>query len=92
MLSNKEEQQLKFVLNHSFVDENNIKKLLAANTERIAERDENSLDLDQLENFHEFTSVSTDIFTSNIFTTKDYTYHNLEDIIRDKGLVLLNGE
>ena len=34
----------------------------------------------------------TDIFTNNIFATKDYTYHNLKDMIRDKDLVLLNGD
>ena len=33
----------------------------------------------------------TDIFTSYIFATKDYTFHNLKDIIRDKDLVLLRG-
>ena len=38
MLSNKEEQQLKFSLKHSFVDKTkNIKKILAANMERITE-------------------------------------------------------
>ena len=33
----------------------------------------------------------TDIFTNYIFATKDYTCHNLKDIIRDKDLVLLRG-
>ena len=38
VLSNKEEQQLKLGLKHSFVDKNkSIKKLLAANMERITE-------------------------------------------------------
>ena len=32
----------------------------------------------------------TDIYINNIFATKDYTYHNLKDIIRDKDPVLLN--
>ena len=32
------------------------------------------------------------IFTNNIFATKQYTYHNLKDIIRDKDLMLLNGD
>ena len=34
----------------------------------------------------------TDISTINIFATKNYTYHNLEDLIRDKDLFLLNGD
>ena len=39
MLSNIKEQQLKLDLNHCFVDKNkDMKKLLAANMERITER------------------------------------------------------
>ena len=34
----------------------------------------------------------TNIFTKNIFAIKHYTYHNLEDMVRDKDLVLLNGD
>ena len=93
MLSNKEEQQLKLGLKHSFVDKNKkIKTLLAANMERITERVENSSDHDQVENFHESMCAYTDIFINNIFATKDYTYYNLKDIIRDKNLVLSNGD
>ena len=36
--------------------------------------------------------VYTDIFTNKIFANKDYTYPSLKDIIRDKDLVLLNGD
>ena len=93
MLSNKKEQQLKLGLKHSFVDKNKkIKTLLAANMERITERVENSSDYDQVENSHESMRAYTDIFINNIFATKDYTYHNLKDIIRNKDLVLLNGD
>ena len=31
----------------------------------------------------------TDISNNNNFATKDHAYHNLKDIIRDKGPVLL---
>ena len=42
VLSNKEEQQLKLGFKHSFVDKNNnIRRLLASNLERITERVEN---------------------------------------------------
>ena len=68
VLSNKEEQQLKYSLNHSFVDKNkNVKKLLAPNMERITESVENYLDQDQVDNFHQFMRAYTDIFTNNIF-------------------------
>ena len=59
--------------------------------ERITERVENYLDHDQVEIFHKFMRAYTDIFTNDIFATKDYTCHNLKDIIRDKDLVLLIG-
>ena len=70
VLSSKKEEQLKLCLNHSLVDKNkNIKILLAPNMERSTEKVRSSLDLDQLENFHEFMSAYTDIFTNitNIF-------------------------
>ena len=92
-LSSKEEQQLKLGLKHSFVDKNkNTKKILAANMEKVTERVENSLDQNQVENFHEFMRAYTDIFTNNVFATRDYTYHNLKDIIKYKDIVLLNGD
>ena len=60
--------------------------------ERITEGVENCLDHDQLKNFHGFKCACTDIFTNNIFATKNFTYHSLKDMIRDKDLVLLNGD
>ena len=60
--------------------------------ERITGRVENYLGHDEVENFHEFMRAYTDFFTNNIFATEDYTYHNLKDMIRDKDLVLLNGD
>ena len=68
VLSNKEERQLKYNLNHSFVGKNkNAKKLLAPNMDRITERVKNYLDQDQVDNFHKFMRAYTDIFTNNIF-------------------------
>ena len=87
-LSSKEEQQLKLGLKHSLVDKNkNTKKILAANMEKVTESLENSLDQNQVENFHEFMRAYTDIFTNNVFATKDYTYRNLKDIIKYKDIV-----
>ena len=37
-------------------------------------------------------SAYTNIYTDNIIATKDYTNHNLKDIIRDGDLVFLNGD
>ena len=42
-----------------------------------------------LEHFHEFLRGYTDIFTNNIYTTKDYTYHNLRGLILNKDIVVV---
>ena len=60
--------------------------------ERITEEAENCLDHDQIKNFHEFKCACTDIFTNNIFATKDYICYSLNNMIRDKDLVRLNGD
>ena len=34
----------------------------------------------------------TDILTNNIYATKDYTYHNLRDMIQNKDIVVVKGD
>ena len=34
----------------------------------------------------------TDIFTKNVFQTKDYTYHNLKSLIQEKDVVVMKGD
>ena len=92
-LSNQEKQQLKVGLDYSFVDKhNNVKKFLAANMETLADRAKNKVDHSELENFHEFLRGYTDIFTNNIYATKDYTYHNLREMIQNKDVVVVKGD
>ena len=50
--------------------------------EKITERVENYLDHDQVEYFHKFIRAYTDIFSNNIFATKDYTYQSPSAIKR----------
>ena len=45
-----------------------------------------------LEHFHEFLRGYTDIFTNNIYATKDYTYHNLRGIIQNKDIVVVKDD
>ena len=45
-----------------------------------------------LEHFHEFLRGYTDIFNNNIYATKDYTYHNLRDMIQKKDIVVAKGD
>ena len=45
-----------------------------------------------LENFHEFLRAYTDIFIKNVYATKDFTYSNLNNIIKNDKLVVLAGD
>ena len=45
-----------------------------------------------MEHFHEFLRGYTDIFTNNIYATKDYTYHNLRGMIQNKDIVVVKGD
>ena len=47
-----------------------------------------NIDHKNLEHFHEFLRGYTDIFTNNIYATKDYTYHNLCGMIQNKNVVV----
>ena len=41
---------------------------------------------------HEFLRGYTDIFTKNVYATKDFTYSNLQNIIKNDKLVVLSGD
>ena len=59
-----ESKQLDLSQEYNFFDKNkNIKKLLAANFESIADKITVNLQSDQRENFHEFLCAYVDIFT-----------------------------
>ena len=57
--------------------------------ESLADNFKGRIDPGNLELFHEFLSSYTDIFTINIYATKDYTYHNLSGLIQIRTLYLL---
>ena len=44
------------------------------------------------EDFHEFLRAYTDIFTKHIYATKDFTYKNLKNIIKDENIAVLSGD
>ena len=88
-LAEKEKRVLSFGLEHSFVDKNkNIKPFLAANLENVAVTVANTIKGDEKENFHEFLRAYTDIFSKNVYNTKDYTYHNL----KNENVVVVPGD
>ena len=56
--------------------------------ESLADSIKGNIDHKNLEHFHEFLRGYTDIFTNNIYATKDYTYHNLCGMIQNKNVVV----
>ena len=90
-LSSQETQQLKLGLDY-FVDKNDVRRFLAANMESLADSVKGNIDHKNLEHFHEFLRGYTDIFTNNIYATKDYTYHNLRGMIQNKDIVVVKGD
>ena len=66
-LNDSEYNQLKFGLNHCFINkEKQIKKDIAANMESLAYSASKQVDPSQLENFHEFLRGYTYIFSKNV--------------------------
>ena len=92
-LKNIEYQQLKLGLDYSYINKNkNTRKFLAANFETLAQRTRHYVEVHRLEEYHECLRGYTDIFTKNVFQTKDYTYHNLKSLIREKDVVVMKGD
>ena len=80
-------------LEFSFADKiKHLKKQLAANFETLSDRASDCVHHQNLEHFHEFLRAYTDIFTKNIYATKDFTYCNVKNIIKNDKLVVLSGD
>ena len=58
----------------------------------LAESVKSNINHKNLEHFHEFLHGYTDIFSNNIYATKDYTYHNLCGMIQNKDIVVVKGD
>ena len=67
-------------------------KFLAANLETLAQRTSGSAETHWLEQYHDCLRDYTEILTKNVFQTKDYTYHNLKKLIREKHVVVMKGD
>ena len=80
-------------MDYYFVDKNKgVWRFLAANLEFLAENIKSNIYHKNLEHFHEFLHGYTNIFTNNIYATKDYTYHNLSGMIQNKDIVVVKGD
>ena len=85
-----EYQQLNFGLDYSYINKTkNARKCLAANFETLVQRTSDSVEAQRLEEYHEFLRGYIDIFTKNAFQAKDFIYHNLKNLIREKDVVVM---
>ena len=92
-LNDSEYNQLKFGLNHCFINKDkHIKKDIATNMESLAYSASKQVDPSQLENFHEFLRGYTYIFSKNVLSTNDETYKDLKNLIRKSDIGILIGD
>ena len=79
ILSDAEYNQLKFGINHSFVNKDkHMKKHRVANMECLAYGTFKYVDQSRLGDLYEFLCAYTDIFTYNVLKVKDETFKNLK--------------
>ena len=91
-LTDTEYRILKFGLNHSFVKKDNVYKDIATHMEPLAYTALKKVENIQLENFHKFLRVCTNIFSKNVLNSEDFTYKNLKSLIQDENMVILHGD
>ena len=85
--------QLSYGLEPSFVDKNkHVKNNLAANFISLAQLTNEYITDERKEDYHEFLRAYCDIFTKNIYNSKDFTYNNLKRLIKDENVVVILGD
>ena len=63
------------MITHSYLDKNkHIKKNLAVNSESLTQTIDSEILNKKKEDFHKFLQFYWDIFSKNVYSTKDYTY------------------
>ena len=60
--------------------------------EYVAEAVEKDLDNEKREDFHELLRAYTDILSKNLYFSADYTYNNLNRLIKDESIVIMPGD
>ena len=83
-------RHLKYGLKYCFIDCNkNVKKHLSAELETLAGQTLDCVEPGKIEEYHKFLLAYADIFSSNIYNSKDYTYHDLKSLIKNKDIKVL---
>ena len=60
--------------------------------ESVSDRVTPLLESCKKEHFHEFLRANTDIFTKNVYSSKDKTYSKLRTLMRDKNVAVIPGD
>ena len=85
--------QFKLGLEYSFIDKNkHIKKNLPANFESLADKVTENLENCKRQDFHELLRAHVDIFTKNIYATRDNTYKRLKRRVNDPNIAVVSGD
>lgn len=92
-LSEEESEALRYGLQHSFIDRNKyIKQNLAVEMEALADNTNDKVKQEDKETYHEFLVKYTNIFSKNVYDTKDYTYNKLKELTNNPNIVILEGD
>ena len=93
VLTEKEHNHLKYGLKYCFIDRNkNVKKYLSAELETLAQHTSDCVEPEILEEYHKFLRVYPDTFSSNMYNSTDYIYHDLKSLIKNKDIKVLQGD
>ena len=80
-------------MKYCFIDRSkNVKNYLSAELETLAQQTSDCVEPGKLEEYHEFSQAYADIFSSSICNSKDYTYHDLKSLTKNKDTKILQGD
>ena len=84
---------MKYGLKYCFIDCNkNVRKYLSAELETLAQKTSDFVKPGKLEEHHEVLRAYADIFSRNIYNSKDYTYYDLKSLIKNKDIKVPEGD
>ena len=70
-------------MKYCFIDRyENVEKYLSAELKTMAQQTSDCVEPDKLEDYHKFLQVYADIFSSNVYKSNDYTYHDWKLLIK----------
>ena len=75
------------------IDRNkNVKKYLSAELEKLAQQTSDYVETGKVENYHKLFWAYANVFSSNTYSKKDYTHHDLKPLIKNKDIKVLQDD